>query len=85
MRSVWGTPLAVILLGITLASIGFRAWNRHDLLPFLLAMLSAVAVFYGKYVVDLRSVEFGGLALLVCASLWSGWAKNQSSRSTAPM
>ena len=84
LRSVWGTPLAVILLGITLASIGFRAWSRHDLRPFLLAVLSAVGVFYGKYVVELRSVEFGGMALLACASVWSGWASNQSCRSTAP-
>jgi len=75
LRSVWGTPLAVALLALAIGSIGLRAWRIRDVRPLLLGTLGALALFYGKCIVELSSVQFGGMAMLVASSIWSNWRR----------
>ena len=72
LRAVWGIPLAAGLLSIVIVSLALAARRCRDGRPLLAGALGAAALFGSKYGMDRPILAFGGLILLIAATLWSG-------------
>lgn len=71
VRSAWGLPMGVGLLGFTLGALALRARRVRDFRPVLVGLAGAVAVLGGKLVLDAPPLLYGGGAALAFASIWS--------------
>jgi hypothetical protein len=80
LRSIWGTPLAVILLSFAVGSLALRARVSRDPRPLLLGVLGAAALLSGKYGLELPFLVYAGFALLTAASFWSSWSQSSQTR-----
>ncbi len=77
-------PLMVVFLGVALVSFGHRARTRRGHGPLILGVAAAAVVPIGKFVLDSNLGVYGGLALLVTASIWNAWPKRSASRCSCP-
>ncbi len=66
-------PLTSGFLVIALGAMAFKANSRHGYGPFLLGLLAATAVLLAKFRWESSPTKYGGVGLLVIASLWSAW------------
>ncbi len=66
-------PLTTLFLFIAVAALAYRASQRRGYQPFLLGMLAAAVVLIGKFHYDSDVALYGGISLLVLASLWNTW------------
>jgi len=74
-------PLTVVFLVVAVGALGWRAGSRRGFGPFVLGLLAATVVIVGKFSFDSNSAMYGGIALLVGASLWNSWPKRSTSAS----
>jgi mercuric ion transport protein len=77
LQTRYALPLTVLGLLIALVALGFGAKGRGGLGPFLVGVLGSALVITGKFVLDLEPVWYGGISLLVAASVWNAWPKKQ--------
>lgn len=70
-------PLTGVFLALAVGALAFRASRRRGYGPFTLGLLAACAVLLGKFALDSDSAMYGGLAMLIGASLWNGWPKHR--------
>ena len=75
-------PLTVVFLTIAVVSLGYRARNRRGYKPFVLGFFAAAIVIVGKFIFISDQAMFGGIALLMGASLWNSWPKKRSNTSS---
>jgi len=73
-------PLTVLFLVVAVGALGWRAGNRRGFGPFVLGLLAATIVIVGKFSFDSNSAMYGGIALLVGASMWNSWPKRRQFR-----
>ncbi|MEW5806944.1 MAG: MerC family mercury resistance protein [Acidobacteriota bacterium] len=66
-------PLTALFLILAVGSLWYGAKNRRDYTPFMLGILSASTVIIGKFVLESKWAMYGGIALLMGASLWNAW------------
>jgi len=59
--------------------LGFRASRRRGYAPFALGLLAAMVVLIGKFWFGSNPAMYGGIALLVSASLWNSWPEKTDS------
>ena len=74
-------PLTGVFLVGAVGALGFRARRRRGYRPFLLGLLAGASVLVGKFVLDSDAAMYGGIALLVVASLWNAWPKRRDAAS----
>ncbi len=60
---------------LTLAILGFRATQRRGFGPFLIGFVGSAAVLIGKFYLDSSPMTYGGVGLLVVASVWNAWPR----------
>ena len=72
-------PLTAVFLVLTLIMLAYRAGNRRGYAPFALGIVASVIVLAGKFGLDLDLALYGGITLLVGASLWNAWPKRAAS------
>lgn len=72
-------PLTAAFLVIAVGALGFRASRRRGYAPFALGLLAAMVVLIGKFWFGSNPAMYGGIALLVSASLWNSWPANTGS------
>jgi mercuric ion transport protein len=72
-------PLTVLSLVVAVGALGWRAGRRRGYGPFVLGLLAATVVIVGKFLFDSNPAMYGGIALLVGASLWNSWPKSTAS------
>lgn len=80
-------PLTAVFLLLTLVMLGYRARSRRGYAPFALGAAAAAIVLVGKFALDSDMALYGGITLLVGASLWNAWptrAQGVCSACTAP-
>ncbi len=73
-------PLTALFVTLAVASLGYRAKNRRTHKPFILGLLAAILIVVGKFVFISDLAVYGGIALLVSASLWNSWRRGEESR-----
>lgn len=79
IQTMYLLPLTIAFLLVAVAALGFRAGRRRGYGPFFLGFGAAVVVVGGKFLLESDLVMFGGIALLVGASLWNSWPKRITS------
>ena len=65
--------LTLVLLLMAVSTLAFRAQQRRGLLPFQLGLAASALILAGKFGLDSHSMMYGGVVLLVCASVWNAW------------
>ena len=75
-------PVTSALLLLSAGTLAFRARQRRGYGPFLLGLAAAGIVLLGKFEVESAGVMYGGVLLLVSASLWNAWPLSTLPRST---
>lgn len=66
-------PVTVAFLVIAVLALGFRAGTRRGYGPMLVGVVAATAVFFGKFLLESNAAMYGGVALLLAASMWNSW------------
>jgi|SRR6516165_1101240 len=78
ISTVYLFPLTAAFLALALGALAFRASKRHGYMPFLIGLLAAAGVLLGKFVRESGPMMYGGLGLLVLASLWNSWPRHDA-------
>ena len=69
-------PLTVGFLAITALALGYHASRRHGYGPLWLGLVAAAVILTGKFYFDETRGTYGGVALLVAASVWNSWPRH---------
>lgn len=69
------TPIIAVLLGVGLLSVAWSTRGHRRPGPLVLTVLGSAAVIAGRLIWSLPAVLYGGVVLLVGASLWNLWLK----------
>lgn len=69
-------PLTAAFLAISVGALAWRASRRRGYGPFVLGVLAAGMILVGRFGFDSEPSMWGGLAILVAASLWNTWPRN---------
>ncbi len=75
LQATYLLPLTILLVGVALLTLGYRAGARRGYGPLVLGALGSGLILIGKFVVDFSLALYGGLILLVAASLWNTWPR----------
>jgi hypothetical protein len=76
LRSIWGAPLAIMLLSLAVGSLALGARISRDSRPLVVGILGAAALLSGKYGLEAPLLVYAGVALLTGASFWSNWLQS---------
>jgi len=68
-------PITSAFLVLTLAVLGFRTKERRGYRPLLFGAVGSVAVLIGKFYLESNPLMYGGVGLLVIASVWNAWPR----------
>jgi hypothetical protein len=71
LTAIWGLPLTVAALLITLGALAFPARRRRRYGPLLLAVLGASILLLGKFLFTVPSAVYAGASLVAAALLWN--------------
>jgi mercuric ion transport protein len=74
-------PLTAAFLAIALSALAFRAQRRRGYRPLALGVLAAGVVLAGKFSFESDAAMYGGLAILVAASIWNTWPAGRKAES----
>lgn len=72
-------PVTAAFLLVAIAALGFRARVRRGYGPMLLGVVAASGVLTGKFQLESDAAMYGGLSLLVAASVWNSWPRRAAS------
>jgi hypothetical protein len=70
-------PLTIVFLTLALAALAFRAKGRRGLGPFLVGLIAAMSVLFGKFVWESKVTIYSGVGMLVVASVWNAWPRGE--------
>lgn len=73
-------PLTAAFLALAVGALAFRARSRRGYGPFGLGLVAGIGVLIGKFAFDSNVAMYGGLAVLVAASVWNGWPARRNGR-----
>lgn len=68
-------PLTILFLLLTVGALAYRAPNRHGFGPFWLGTLASVLLLLGDFALESALAVYGGIAILIVASVWNAWPK----------
>ena len=72
-------PITSAFMILTLAVLAFRAKQRRGFGPFASGLAASAAVLIGKFYLESNAVTYGGIGLLVVASVWNAWPRRVTS------
>ncbi len=71
-------PVTAVMLIVSLASLAWKAKNRRGYAPLIIGTVGSVELFMGKFYLENNIMFYSGALLLVAASIWNVWPKNNS-------
>ena len=77
-------PLTALFLFLAIASLAFRARSRRGYGPFALGTVAALIVVAGKFILMHDATMYGGIILLMGASLWNSWPRHKKGNNSCP-
>ncbi len=72
-ESVYLAPLTLLFLILAVVNSGSRKESRPRYAHLAVEVFGASIVLVGKFLLDSRSIAFGGTACLIAGALWSLW------------
>lgn len=76
--------LTAIFLTIAVGALAFRAKTRRGYWPFVLGLCAGAIVIVGKFYYESDPAMYGGLGILVAASLWNSCPKKVLNDGSCP-
>jgi hypothetical protein len=73
LHTAYLVPLTLVTLLVALGALGFRAQRRRGYGPLVIGLFAGVLVVLGKFGLELAVMTYGGIALLIAASVWNSW------------
>ena len=80
LQTAYLLPLTALTLLLAIFALGFRANRRRGYGPLAVGILAAVLVIVAKFAWESDGTTYGGILLLVSASVWNSWPKRAESR-----
>lgn len=77
-------PLMTAFLVVALWALAYKADLRRGLGPLLLGLISAAAIFTGKFALSSDTVLYVGLTGLGFAAVWNAWPVKQGRNNPCP-
>jgi hypothetical protein len=71
--------ITVAFLLLALATLSFRAPQRHGYWPALLGLGSSIVILVGKFSLDSTVTLYCGVGVLMGASAWNAWPQKKPS------
>jgi hypothetical protein len=71
-------PLTAAFLLLAVAALASMASKRRGYGPFVLGVIAALAVPFGKFAWESKFKMYGALGLLVIASVWNAWPLHEA-------
>ena len=65
--------VTALFLTVAVAGLAFRGGQRRGYGPALVGLAASATILAGKFYLDSLTTMYGGLGLLVAASLWNSW------------
>lgn len=84
LDTVYLLPLTAVFLVLAVSALGFRARTRKGYGPLAVGLVAAVVVLVGKFIFESDAAMYGGIGLLVAASVWNAWPKGMDSVGSCP-
>ncbi len=78
METRWLLPLTTVFLALAIGALALRARARQGYRPLGLGLVGAAVVLGGKFGLESDAAMYGGLGLLVIASLWNSWPRKRA-------
>lgn len=72
-------PLTALFLILALAALAFRGRKRRGYGPFLLGLIAATGLLFGKFLWESNPMTYSAVGILVGASLWNAWPRREAS------
>jgi hypothetical protein len=77
-------PLMTAFVAVALWALAYQADLRRGFGPLLLGVISAAAIFTGKFTLSSDTVLYVGLAGLGFAAVWNAWPVKQDRNNPCP-
>lgn len=77
-------PLTAVFLILALAALAFRARTRRGYGPFTTGLAAAIVILTGKFAFDSNMAMYGGIGLLIAASVWNTWPIRKDEAGACP-
>jgi len=66
-----------VFLVFAVGALAFRARTRRGFGPFLMGVAASAVVFVGKFLFESDAAMYGGIGMLVAASMWNAWPRRK--------
>jgi mercuric ion transport protein len=80
LNATYLLPLTVVFLVLAIGALAVGARSRRGYGPFSLGLAASAVVLLGKFVFDSDVAMYGGIVLLVSASVWNAWPLSDKGR-----
>jgi mercuric ion transport protein len=77
-------PLTAVFLALAVGALAFGARTRRRYGPLGVGLAAAVIVLVGKFIFDSNTAMYGGIGLLVAASMWNAWPMRNREPGSCP-
>lgn len=86
LETAYLLPLIAFFLATAVAALAYKARTRRGYRPFVLGLAASAIVLTGKFIIESDTAIYGGMAVLITASLWNAWPRKNagSGKDTCP-
>ena len=75
LETAYLLPVTALFLVIAVAALAYKARTRRGYRPFVLGLVASTIVLVGKFNFESDTAMYGGIAVLIAASLWNAWPR----------
>ncbi len=76
-QKVYLFPLTAVCLTLAVGGLSIGAKRRQGYAPFWVGLFAAVLMLCGRFFVGWDPAVYGGIVLLLAASVWNSWPSNR--------
>lgn len=74
-KTTYLLPVTALFLLVAVGMLAFRARSRRGYRPLIVGLAASAIVLVGKFVFVSDVAMYGGIVLLVAASIWNAWPR----------
>ena len=78
LETTYLLPLTAFFLVIAVAALAYKAKTRRGYRPFVLGLAASAIMLVGKFIFESDRAMYGGIAMLIAASLWNAWPRKKT-------